>query len=907
MKTLKQVGSIAAGAVMLGAALSGAVSAAMDTTGLTGDFFYDSNYNPVVEIVVGEKGMATDALAAGNIAAVIGNLAYTSVAASTAGSASGQVVLGVTAQGAVGKYEQDKDHSENWLVDSNFYSKSQKLDFDPVTSNPKQYKQGSFIQYSLACDQQTRSEAGILKSGVYNNIHCLFCQTLCLGELQNPKHEMEEYIVVDWENVKWWEDGLNKRDAEEVLMYIPSDSVIYVVDTDFIPLQTIYDGGNEVDFEWRGKIILFGEEYYVKDATSKELYLAKGRVLDDVSSEGYTAQYMGYKFKIDHLIYSAEYQVAGLLLDVEKPDGTVVQTQISKMANGIVDDIEIAGVYANEADAVATASLLVYDTTTNVVLKDNKDLELGGKEYTDWRVEITDGQVQAQNSDISEYSGGGTALTLKNITVTYDTSITLGIGESLAFPSTYKLEFMGWRDSNYQDVVCSGAGNGNIMLQAVDNYQVKMSFTGEDGHSYNKVWLHQGPFGEGDQFILSGRLYEFDKFEDSDDITSIPADQARVTLKDMINGGKEAIAVYGIAGTPGDETPALFERSFTEAWSREEEVSLRYRYKADADDTDVYCTELNSNVVMAVFTDEIVFLPNTDPGACADTVANANGTLIGLLPAQIGVFRNFDVNDAALSLQVLNESAIIDAGYLAGYTVSNAGMGVDINGDSDYDDILIQFTNQQLERIVIDFYDRDYNDSVKSSHEMRVAVDDHEWGVSPAATLTKDDDSILWTPEGGDKVTASWSGDNEITAIELCHPKSIVYPTAFLGTLEETTTMDAIITKADEGTEKTLGCCTYLVKEFGVDVTTEKVAKITVNKITGGLVVSETQANTSKNLIIVGGPAVNGMAQVTEADLGGGNYVVKKIGNTIVVAGVGPADTVDAGNQLIAWLYNNIH
>ena len=55
MRTLKRVGSIVAGAVMLGAAISGAVSAGMDDTGLTKDFFYDSGYNPVVQIVVGEK------------------------------------------------------------------------------------------------------------------------------------------------------------------------------------------------------------------------------------------------------------------------------------------------------------------------------------------------------------------------------------------------------------------------------------------------------------------------------------------------------------------------------------------------------------------------------------------------------------------------------------------------------------------------------------------------------------------------------------------------------------------------------------------------------------------------------------------------------------------------------------
>ena len=66
------------------------------------------------------------------------------------------------------------------------------------------------------------------------------------------------------------------------------------------------------------------------------------------------------------------YKINAIILDVEKPDGTVVQTQISKMANGIVDDIEVAGVYAEEADAVATASILLWDTTTHSIASRSK-------------------------------------------------------------------------------------------------------------------------------------------------------------------------------------------------------------------------------------------------------------------------------------------------------------------------------------------------------------------------------------------------------------------------------------------------------------------------------------------------------------------------------------------------------
>jgi hypothetical protein len=73
--------------------------------------------------------------------------------------------------------------------------------------------------------------------------------------------------------------------------------------------------------------------------------------------------------------------------------------------------------------------------------------------------------------------------------------------------------------------------------------------------------------------------------------------------------------------------------------------------------------------------------------------------------------------------------------------------------------------------------------------------------------------------------------------------------------------------------------------------------------------VPEIAANTSKNLVVVGGPAVNGLSGVTKDEIQAatGQYVVKKDGNKVYVAGWTAADTVDAGNALIAWLNENVH
>ena len=50
---VKKIGSVVAGTAMLGAALVAPVSAAADMTGVDKGFFYDADFNPIVQIVVG--------------------------------------------------------------------------------------------------------------------------------------------------------------------------------------------------------------------------------------------------------------------------------------------------------------------------------------------------------------------------------------------------------------------------------------------------------------------------------------------------------------------------------------------------------------------------------------------------------------------------------------------------------------------------------------------------------------------------------------------------------------------------------------------------------------------------------------------------------------------------------------
>ena len=117
----------------------------------------------------------------------------------------------------------------------------------------------------------------------------------------------EENIIIDYNQLLWFYDGLSTDDAEVLTLKIGSKAVKYVLDAGYLPMTKIYEDGttDEIDFEWRGQFILFGEEYYTKDIQGTDkIYLAKGKILEDISSEGNTSEDMGYKLKIDHLKYS---------------------------------------------------------------------------------------------------------------------------------------------------------------------------------------------------------------------------------------------------------------------------------------------------------------------------------------------------------------------------------------------------------------------------------------------------------------------------------------------------------------------------------------------------------------------------------------------------------------------------
>jgi hypothetical protein len=525
-------------------------------------------------------------------------------------------------------------------------------------------------------------------------------------------------------------------------------------------------------------------------------------------------------------------------------------------------------------------------------------MELGGEVKKYWKVDLQ--TVGANNSavDVTEYSTAVSGTVLSNITVQYRHSIELKEGEALMFPSTFKLAYNGFRTNDYAESPCSGAGSGDIIFEKEDKSRCRISFTGDDGNRYDGVYMDMGPFAEGEMFLLNGLVYEYD---DAKALTT-DATTMRVTLRDLLNGGKRTYDLTAVA-TSDIDVIYMYTYAFETAADNDQELDS-IEPDSDVNDSDVYFGAGPANYILYDGTDIYI--------TTQSTAAAMNGTQIGCHGTLAGSLSKIQKDDATLAVSMVNEpDAYSSSSINAGITTAHQDLNNDRKGNSD--DVLIQVLNQEGEYIVIDFYDRSFNDSVDTYYGQSVLASGYSapWNDSTRRQINfqNEEDTLLITPQGGTRATVDWGGSREVDKVTLCQPQDVVYSTIFLGTDETTTTIDAIITKADEGTEKTVGCCSYLVKEFGVEAESVEASTVSINPLVGNLVVPEIAADTTKNLVIVGGPAVNGLSGLSKDEIqaASGQYVVKKDGSKVYVAGWTAADTVDAGNALIAWLQANVH
>jgi len=793
---------------------------------------------------------------------------------------------------AIGDYVQDEDAE---LI-ADFYHEGNGLYLDGL----KTYERGDFTSYTWVNDTLTKTEAGILVDGTYTNIHSFIgLHPAGLISLKNPTHEMKEMISIDNDRIHYYESGIANDDSESLKMAINKGSLVYTVDTDFIPLRYIRQDGCEggfdcyIDLEYRGKMILFGEEYYVKNIDGgSRIYLCKGKLLGNVTSEGYTTEYNGYKFKVDNLTYrdSCEGIIQGMsidvskpdstvvtfrsffnnnlfmgrvddleiipisaedngtisygvinitdttsgndtsldinsagftskwgydfkidhlisdctlanetLLDVEKPDGTVVPVKTSRMAYGVVDDLVIAGLYAENASGIEIADIMVYDTTTQIILQDGGDLEIGGEVKKDWEVEFTvvntcDDDVYCDISEYDEMDTGMENALLKKITITYDQDLdgdaALEEDESLLFPNDFRLTFKGYRkyDQYHQSILCSGAGEGNIVLDKGDNpYQLIVSLTGEDGNRYDEIRLDEGPFSKNDLFMANGVIYKYDKYEAEEGGTGAE-DEITVILQPAITGSVKNITITLQRYCDPDDNGNI-ETTYTgqNCWDIGD-IKMRTLALTNAlDDDGGYYND--DEVEIDPY--DLFILDGTSPDNyfgitmyfddSGNTIFLTDDLYLTVEPDMVGTFDDFDTNGYDLSTYVIQECDLLNDPNSETYNTT-----CDVNEDGDDDDIIIAFVNEDGETVYVDMSDRDYNENVKYEYDTAVSL----WNSTfPAGSniieLDEDIDTLLITPEGGDKFIIDWGPDNRVDAVELCHPQDEVDVTYFIGTVEE--------------------------------------------------------------------------------------------------------------------------
>jgi len=99
-------------------------------------------------------------------------------------------------------------------------------------------------------------------------------------------------------------------------------------------------------------------------ASCEDQYSGENSFLDDVTSEGYTSEFAGYKFKLDHLHYGAGGVVTGISLDVEWPNESVENVDvfyIYAQTSFNDNDLYVRLFGTDEHDEVAYADMFVYN------------------------------------------------------------------------------------------------------------------------------------------------------------------------------------------------------------------------------------------------------------------------------------------------------------------------------------------------------------------------------------------------------------------------------------------------------------------------------------------------------------------------------------------------------------------
>ena len=297
------------------------------------------------------------------------------------------------------------------------------------------------------------------RQGIYKNVQRRLLVSPDNESLANPSHHMNDSITID----------ASKTTKNASYITLKNNSIVYKTTTDYVPMQNLTQSsdGKIRDYEYRGKMILFGEEYVVKDVdtVSHRVIAYRGTVFDDLTSQGFLVNYSGYYFKAGGLNLECDHSmcwVVGGLMQVRKPNLEIKDLNVTISRYGVVDDLAIAIFDAVEDDGgVITDTIAVYNTSDSVVLEDGAKLVMAGQTKNNWQVSFAkEKQPFTAGMDISEY--GGISINqelLSNIQLTYKGSITLSPGGYLPLPKGYRAVWDGSSLTTQTMSTCTSAGD----------------------------------------------------------------------------------------------------------------------------------------------------------------------------------------------------------------------------------------------------------------------------------------------------------------------------------------------------------------------------------------------------------------------------------------------------------------
>ncbi len=435
--TIGRIGAIVTGAAMLGTAVASALAGAVTVdSGLSKGFFFDSSMNPKVQLVVGEKAAASDGAAAGQIAAMIGNMAFRTTTvtkegqtvtvpggtatctpsaaecAAVTGSAEGKVVLSWKAIGMVGELQQKEMncsiYEDTMLMDSLDDGGDQGTfcDNDDWEGAEGELNEVFGPTDTLGttmvgiCQTSLGQDVSILRTEEFANEITTICYNYCDIALGCDPHLMSEWVVINCDELELLFDC----DEEALVLEVNNDALEYGIFTDDILTADILDeDGDLVGQSYMGKVLLGQHEYYVEDIDDDSITIACGATGTATTSAPmvYTAPLEGsdcdagdsdqeYAIKLVGAQTLEEVGVVDVTLEVTKPDGTTEQVTSGISGTPIVGDLKVKLQRGTAASNVITgeqsfsADMIVWYVPSEYTFED-------GERYTEQGVENDDG------------------------------------------------------------------------------------------------------------------------------------------------------------------------------------------------------------------------------------------------------------------------------------------------------------------------------------------------------------------------------------------------------------------------------------------------------------------------------------------------------------------------------------